>query len=62
MTTMFRRRQWRDKRTHHPATLADLMRADTMIGVHCALAGFFMALIILVALFGQSFVNLFFGG
>lgn len=61
MSTMHRRRQWRDKR-HHPATLAELMKANAMIGIHCALAGIFTVLIILVALLGQDFVNLFFGG
>lgn len=44
------------------AMLAELMKADYMIAVHCALAGIFTVLIIRVALLGQDFVNLFFGG
>ncbi|CAE6713490.1 hypothetical protein R75461_01171 [Paraburkholderia nemoris] len=59
MVTLHRRRQWRDKRAR--PTLDDLMHADAMIGIHCALAGIFTVLIILVALLGQDFVNLLFG-
>lgn len=58
--TLYRRRQYRDK--HARPTVNDLMHADAMIGIHCALAGFFTVLIILVALLGQDFINLFFGG
>lgn len=58
MTTLHKRRQWRAKRKQ--PTLADLAAAEWMIGVHCALAAFFTALIILVALFGSEFVNILF--
>lgn len=60
MTTMYRRRQWRDRLAD--PTLADLMKADAMIRVYGALFGFFSALLILVALFGDRFLNLFIGG
>lgn len=60
MTTMHRRRQYRDRRAQ--PTLADLMKADMFIGVHIALTGFFFALLLLVVIFGDRFIGLFFGG
>jgi hypothetical protein len=59
MSTMHRRRQWRDRRA--APTLADLMKADAMIRVYGALFGFFASLLILVALFGDRFLNLLIG-
>ncbi|KAE8757351.1 hypothetical protein FSO04_24335 [Paraburkholderia madseniana] len=60
MTTMFRRRQWRDKR-HHPATMEDLYMSHQAMGVLCALAGTGTALVILLLFLGQPFVDDLFG-
>lgn len=57
MTTMHRRRQWRDRKAQ--PTLADLMKADAMIGVHCALAGIGLFLILMVVFFGDHFLAVF---
>lgn len=61
MTTMHRRRQWRDRRAH-PATLDDLHMSNQYIAVLCALAGIGTALVLLLLIFGQQFADLFFGG
>jgi hypothetical protein len=60
MTTMHRRRQWRDKR-HQPTSLEDLHMSNQYIGVLCALAGIGTALVIPLLFLGQPFVNLIFG-
>lgn len=56
MPTLHRRRQWRDRRAQ--PTLADLMKADAMIGVHCALTAFFLFLLLMVAFFCDRFLNM----
>lgn len=57
MATMFQRRQWRDKREHRPATLDELYMSNAYIGFMCVLAGVGTALIILLLIFGQPFVD-----
>ena len=47
VSTFHRRRQWRDRRAQ--TTLAELSKADMMIRVHCLLAAFSTALLVLVA-------------
>jgi hypothetical protein len=59
MTTFHRRRQWRDRRAQ--PTLADLARADSMIRVYGALTGLGVALLVLIALFGDKLLNALFG-
>jgi hypothetical protein len=59
MVTNYRRRTYRDKRK--PTTLADLMESEMYIKVHIGLTGFFFALLVLVAMFGDHFLNLFGG-
>jgi hypothetical protein len=61
MVTLHRRRQWRDKRARREVSLADLMEVDFYIGVHIAITGFFFALLVMVVMFGDRFLNLFFG-
>lgn len=60
MTTFHRRRQWRDKR-QHPATMEDLYMSYQAMGVLCALAGIGTALVILLLLLGQPFLDALFG-
>jgi hypothetical protein len=60
MTTMHRRRQWRDKR-QHPATMEDLYMSHQAMGVLCALASIGTALVILLLFIGQPFVDALFG-
>jgi hypothetical protein len=55
MVTLHRRRQWRDKR--RPPTPEELARADWLIGVHCALCAFFIALLLIAVFFGQPSIN-----
>ncbi|TCK87325.1 hypothetical protein B0G74_7864 [Paraburkholderia sp. BL9I2N2] len=59
MTTMHRRRQWRDRR---PVTMEELHMSNQYVAVLCVLAGIGTALVLLLLIFGQSFANLFFGG
>jgi hypothetical protein len=58
MTTLHRRRQWRDKRK--PPTPEELARADWLIGLHCILCAFFLALLLMVVFVGQPSINAFF--
>jgi len=61
MTTMFRRRQWRDK-LERPATMEELHMSNQYVAVLCVLAGIGTALIILLLLLGQPFFDAIFGG
>lgn len=61
MTTMHRRRQWRDKQSA-PMTLDELRMSNQYIGVLCGLAGIGTALVLLVLIFGQPLVDALFGG
>ena len=58
MTTNYRRRQWRDRRTFAQSDLV----ADLKTGLHLALALTFLALLLLVLFLGSGFVNVIFGG
>ena len=59
MPTMHRRRQWRDRRAQ--PKLADLAKADSMIRVYGALTALGVALLVLIALFGDKLLNTLFG-
>lgn len=59
MTTMHRRRQYRDKR--RPVTMEELHMSNQYVAVLCVLAGIGTALVLLLLIFGQPFANLFFG-
>lgn len=58
MTTNYRRRQYRDRRTFAKSDLV----ADLKIMVNLALALTFLALLLLVLFLGQPFINALFGG
>lgn len=60
MVTLYRRRQWRDKR-QQPASMEDLYMSHQAMGVLCALAGIGTALVLLLLLLGQPFLNVIFG-
>ena len=55
MTTQYRRRQWRDRRTHAES---DLVK-DLRIGLQTALAMLFLGLLLLVVFLGDPFINVF---
>ncbi|WP_233854044.1 hypothetical protein [Paraburkholderia sp. HD33-4] len=59
MSTFHRRRQWRDKQVRQPVTFEQLMKADLYIGLHIAITGFFLAVLLMLLVFGERFVNLF---
>ena len=61
MTTMHKRRRWRDRHRHAESDLV----ADLKTGLHLGLAMTFLALLLLVLFMGQGFVDAafsFFGG
>lgn len=57
ITTMHRRRQYRDRRAKPDSDIASVFK----IGLHTALAMFFLAVLLMVLFLGQPFVNLFLG-
>jgi hypothetical protein len=60
MPTMYRRRQWREKRQQ--PTLEDLRMSEQYVAILCALAAIATALVILLMIFGQPLVDALFGG
>ena len=59
MTTLYRRRQYRDKR--RPATMEELHMSNQYVAVLCVLAGIGTAMVLLLLLLGQPFADLIFG-
>jgi hypothetical protein len=59
MTTLYRRRQYRDRRDQ--PTLADLVDADVIIGAQCFVAGFFFFALLMFVFFGERFLAIFGG-
>jgi hypothetical protein len=59
MTTLYRRRQYRDRREQ--PTLSDLVDADVIIGAQCFVAGFFFFALLMLVFFGERFLAIFGG-
>lgn len=59
MVTMYRRRKWREHHNRNPPSFDDLMKTDFYIGVHIGITGFFLAVLLLLLIFGDRFINLF---
>lgn len=57
MTTNYRRRQYRDRRAKPDSDIASVFK----IGLHTALAMFFLAVLLMTIFMGQSFVDATFG-
>lgn len=57
MVTQYRRRQYRDRRAKPDSDIASVFK----IGLHTALAMFFLAVLLMVLVLGQPFVDATFG-
>lgn len=57
MVTQYRRRQYRDRRAKPDSDIASVFK----IGLHTALAMFFLAVLLCSIFLGDSFVNVFLG-